>query len=578
MSSQYIALYRKYRPAVFADVIGQDHITKVLRSEVMQNSVSHAYLFCGSRGTGKTTCAKILAKAVSCENPIGGDPCGKCDKCLAFEHSLDITEMDAASNNSVNDIRELRERVSFMPIELKRRVYIIDEVHMLSNSAFNALLKTLEEPPAHVMFILATTELNKIPATILSRCKRFDFHRISPDDMMPRLRTISDSESIGIDDAALRLVARLATGAMRDALSMLELFVGQTNIDREKASSMLGVIGNAAVLRLLEYISQKDCEKALECIAYAYKNSKDMSVLCSELSEMFRNLLVMKYASSSVSSLIDEGDDVIAVLRSIEDSFSPERLLYCTEVIEDTQNKLSKNALSRKTLLEIMIMRLCDSKLSVSLESLLERISALESGAISAPPRKANSVGSSFFAANQSSAPSANIKEDTSISSDSYIDDGLVPPPESTDYINGFDISTGSDSSSLRPALHHNEDAEASSFTDIQNSANSGPTEEAKAKQPIPKEKPFAAYAEVLEEIKSQNVMLYSLISSSRGALSGDNAILYVSSIAKFMINSDTALNSLIANICSSKLGYEVSLVLKDLPAGEENSLSDLDL
>ena len=249
---QYMALYRKWRPSVFADVIGQDHITKVLRSEIMQKSVSHAYLFCGSRGTGKTTCAKILAKAVSCENPVDGDPCGVCEKCKAFENSLDIVEMDAASNNSVNDIRELRDRISFMPIELSRKVYIIDEVHMLSVSAFNALLKTLEEPPAHVMFILATTELNKIPATILSRCKRFDFHRISPEDMMPRLRTISDSENIGIDDAALGLIARLATGAMRDALSMLELFVGQQNIDREKAASMLGVIGNATVLSLLQ--------------------------------------------------------------------------------------------------------------------------------------------------------------------------------------------------------------------------------------------------------------------------------------------------------------------------------------
>ena len=188
--ADYVALYRKWRPHVFADVIGQEHITKVLCSEVMHGSVSHAYLFCGSRGTGKTTCAKILAKAANCENPQNGDPCGVCRTCRAFDSSYDIIEMDAASNNGVDDIRDLREKVAFMPIEMKKRVYIIDEVHMLSNGAFNALLKTLEEPPSHIMFILATTELNKIPATILSRCKRFDFHRISPEDMLPRLRYI----------------------------------------------------------------------------------------------------------------------------------------------------------------------------------------------------------------------------------------------------------------------------------------------------------------------------------------------------------------------------------------------------
>ena len=556
---QYMALYRKWRPSVFADVIGQDHITKVLRSEIMQKSVSQAYLLCGSRGTGKTTCAKILAKAVSCENPVDGDPCGVCEKCKAFENSLDIVEMDAASNNSVNDIRELRDRISFMPIELSRKVYIIDEVHMLSVSAFNALLKTLEEPPAHVMFILATTELNKIPATILSRCKRFDFHRISPEDMMPRLRTISDSENIGIDDAALGLIARLATGAMRDALSMLELFVGQQNIDREKAASMLGVIGNATVLSLLQSIADKDAASALETVEQAYKTSKDMSVLCTELGGMFRNLLVMKYASSHVSSLIDEGADVIEALRNCEDKFSSERLLYCTEVVEDTQNKLSRNALSRRTLIELMIMRLCDSKLSVSPSALLERVSALESGAV-----RISGAAVSKPVSRQSSADAVSSKQQNTESAhgadaqpDAVFSDGSpIPEPPSQDF--------GED-----PALYG-----AGNVTEKENVTN-GEKNQSSVSSDAPG-KPMTAYAEVLEDIKAKDMMLYSLISSGRAYIKDDTMTLNVSKIAKFMVNSDPKYKTLIEELSSAKLGYAVNLVLGELTKAEEQPADDL--
>ena len=556
---QYMALYRKWRPSVFADVIGQDHITKVLRSEIMQKSVSHAYLFCGSRGTGKTTCAKILAKAVSCENPVDGDPCGVCEKCKAFENSLDIVEMDAASNNSVNDIRELRDRISFMPIELSRKVYIIDEVHMLSVSAFNALLKTLEEPPAHVMFILATTELNKIPATILSRCKRFDFHRISPEDMMPRLRTISDSENIGIDDAALGLIARLATGAMRDALSMLELFVGQQNIDREKAASMLGVIGNATVLSLLQSIADKDAASALETVEQAYKTSKDMSVLCTELLRHKVLCHVMKYASSHVSSLIDEGADVIEALRNCEDKFSSERLLYCTEVVEDTQNKLSRNALSRRTLIELMIMRLCDSKLSVSPSALLERVSALESGAV-----RISGAAVSKPVSRQSSADAVSSKQQNTESAhgadaqpDAVFSDGSpIPEPPSQDF--------GED-----PALYG-----AGNVTEKENVTN-GEKNQSSVSSDAPG-KPMTAYAEVLEDIKAKDMMLYSLISSGRAYIKDDTMTLNVSKIAKFMVNSDPKYKTLIEELSSAKLGYAVNLVLGELTKAEEQPADDL--
>ena len=239
----YQALYRKWRPSFFDDVVGQEHITSILKSEVENGKLSHAYLFCGPRGTGKTTCAKIIAKAANCLSPVNGNPCGKCAACLAVDAgtATDVVEMDAASNNGVDSIRELRDGVVYTPAELKFRVYIIDEVHMLSISAFNALLKTLEEPPKHVLFILATTELHKIPATVLSRCQRFDFHRVAMDAIVSRLRTVCKGEGFTADDGALELIARLSQGGMRDSLNMLEYCAGDGgHITEEKAERLLG--------------------------------------------------------------------------------------------------------------------------------------------------------------------------------------------------------------------------------------------------------------------------------------------------------------------------------------------------
>ena len=524
--SQYMALYRKWRPAVFADVVGQDHITKVLRSEIMQGSVSHAYLFCGSRGTGKTTCAKILAKAISCENPKDGDPCGECEKCRAFENSFDIVEMDAASNNGVDDVRELREKINFMPVEMKRRVYIIDEVHMLSIGAFNALLKTLEEPPEHAMFILATTELNKIPATILSRCKRFDFHRIGAEDIVKRLEYISNEENIGIDRDALKLISVLATGAMRDALSMLELFVGGKNITREIAEKSLGVVGNETVLRLLSQIAEKDAKSALETVADSYNSSKDPGILCSELGNMFRDLLVMKYASSSVSALIDEGADVIETLRNVEDKFTPERLLYCTEIVENAVSKLAKSGLSRRTVLEIMVMRLCDSRLSSSPEAMLERISALETSPRSVP----------------ASAPAVTKAE---------------PKPESKQQ-----------KIEQAPPL---DDAPPFDFDDVPPPVDAPPAfGEPELPKPLgvetPKSKPnddvpeMIAYGDILEEIKERDMMLYSMFTDSRGYLDNDVVTIKANSMAVFMTSADPGKSAVVTECASKILGYPVTV------------------
>ncbi len=539
--SEYTALYRKYRPRIFSHVIGQDHITKVLRGEVASGAVSHAYLFCGSRGTGKTTCAKILAKSVNCDNPKNGDPCGECERCKSFDTSFDIIEMDAASNNGVDNIRELREKIAFLPIEMKRRVYIIDEVHMLSTGAFNALLKTLEEPPAHVMFILATTEFNKIPATIVSRCKRFDFHRISPDDMMPRLTEIAQKEEIGIDAKALRLIAFLATGAMRDALSMLELFVGQQSVDYETASKSLGVVGNAAIIELVRCIADKDSTNALDCIRRAYENSKDMSVVCSELGEMFRNLLVMKYASNKVSTLIDEGNDVIEALRNCEDKFTCEKLLYCTEIVEQTQNKLARNGLSRRTLMEIMIMRLCDARLSVSPESLLSRISELER----------NGVSINNVALPKSSAETKAKKDDKKAETETPESDVLDVP---------FELDKTQ--TELKATL--------------QEPVLKQPREEKQVK-PSKEKYQMIAFADVLEDVRQNDKMLYSMIVDSQAFLDEDVVTLKVNTMGMFMLSSNEVLKQTLTDTISKNLGYAVSLNLEVLEDKEgDNSKADL--
>lgn len=552
--SEYVALYRKWRPSVFADVIGQDHITNVLCGEIIAGSVSHAYLFCGSRGTGKTTCAKILAKAVNCEHPENGNPCGKCASCLAFANSYDILEMDAASNNSVDDIRNLCEKVNFMPIEMKKRVYIIDEVHMLSTGAFNALLKTLEEPPPHAMFILATTELHKIPATILSRCKRFDFHRISPEAMIPRLKQIADTENIGITNDALRLIAFLATGAMRDALSMLELFVGKTGIDREKAAAALGVVGNAPVLKLIGAIADRNCAGALMQLDDIYKASKDMGVLCSELAEMFRNLLVIKYASSSVSKIMDADPDVIIALRNCEDKFTKERLLYSLDIAEQTQNKLSRNGLSRRTVAELMIIKLCDSEMSTSPEAILERIAELELKLSQGVSIKAEKAPAQDKIADENSVTEPEQK-------DTPVFDEEVPlpdePPVSESHMTENVPS---------PAPEKKQQSKQKS----KSSANTKPEKDIEAVEMI-------AFGELLDEVKSKDMIIYSMLSESYADICGDVLKIYVTAMGYLMLSDDKEKTELITAIASKLLGMPVRVVFVQTTSLKRDNKPDLD-
>ena len=302
----YQALYRKWRPKTFEDVVGQSHITDTLRRQVAEDRLSHAYLFTGTRGTGKTTCAKILAKAVNCRHPVNGDPCNQCDACLGIDNGsmLDVLELDAASNNGVDHVRALRDEAIYSPANVRYRVYIVDEVHMLSTAAFNALLKILEEPPAHLIFILATTELHKVPATILSRCQRFAFKRIQPRDIADRLLYVASQEGMSLTEDAAELLSRLSDGALRDALSLLDQCSGDGEINKERVLDVLGLAGNLQTAQMMEYILSRDTHSALLLLDKLYQGGKDVSALLGELSTLSRDLLIRATAPEGGAALL----------------------------------------------------------------------------------------------------------------------------------------------------------------------------------------------------------------------------------------------------------------------------------
>ncbi len=380
----YQTLYRKWRPRTFSDVCGQDHVTKILRHEVETDKLSHAYLFCGSRGTGKTTCAKILAKALNCENPENGNPCGKCPCCTGIESGqiVDIIEMDAASNNGVDNIREIRDDVAYAPSAVKKKVFIIDEVHMLSISAFNALLKTLEEPPEHIVFILATTELHKIPATILSRCQRFDFRRIPTQTICERLRYIADEENIEIEDAALFLIARQAGGGMRDAIGMLELCSGSlpekgSVLTEMDVSELLGVSNTEMLLSVIRSVQNGDLEGIFDIIAGIHQSSKDLAVFWQSLSSFYRDMLVIKSVPQA-KRYVDLPDKQLKELRTLADGFSKETLFLHCRLLDEALVSMQKNMVSKRILAEGTLLRMCDPSLEPSNDALLARIAVLE--------------------------------------------------------------------------------------------------------------------------------------------------------------------------------------------------------
>lgn len=379
------ALYRKWRPQTFDEVCGQEHITSILKYETEHRKFSHAYLFCGSRGTGKTTCAKILAKAVNCESPVNGSPCNHCSACLAIDAgtATDVLEMDAASNNGVDNIRDIRDEVVYMPSALKYRVYIVDEVHMLSGSAFNALLKTLEEPPAHVVFILATTELHKLPSTIISRCQRFDFRRISTQVLSDRLAYISDQEGIEYDPEALRLISKLALGGMRDAISLLELCAGaRQKITPSLVEDTVGSGGREDLEQTVRAIANANFDAIFATIDSVVRSSKDIAVFWQDLTVFYRDMLVMK-TTASAEKYLDLTKAETERLKKTAELFSKETLLYHCRVLDDTLYMMQRSTATKRMLAEMALVKLCDVSLDTSNDALLSRISKLETAVAS---------------------------------------------------------------------------------------------------------------------------------------------------------------------------------------------------
>lgn len=416
----YRVLYRKWRPQTFSDVVGQEHITSTLAHEIESGKVSHAYLFTGSRGTGKTTCAKIFAKAVNCPHTHNGNPCNECEICKGIDDGsiLDVIEIDAASNNGVDNIRDLREEANYTPVHTKYRVYIIDEVHMLSIGAFNALLKTLEEPPEHVKFVLATTEVHKLPATILSRCQRFDFHRITPENISARLKYVAGEEKIELDNDASLLIARIADGAMRDALSILDRCAGiNDHVTAEVVSNAAGLAGKGHLFDMVDNINQNNSSEVLSIIDKLHGESCDMERLCSELINHYRNLMMIKTVKEPQKLIVCTDHD-LELYKKQADKTNLYKILNCISLLEEASTVL-KNSSSKRTEMELTAVKMTMPGISNDNTAILSRIDNLEKAI----------KGGKFVTENQTEK----VKEETK-STQPIKDSELPPPPPETQY------------------------------------------------------------------------------------------------------------------------------------------------
>jgi len=439
----YQALYRKYRPTVFSDVVGQEHITQTLKQEIIDGKLSHAYLFTGTRGTGKTTCAKILARAVNCLSHKDGDPCGECEMCRAVSEGeiTDIVEIDAASNNNVDNIRELRDQIAFPPAAAKYRVYIIDEVHMLSPSAFNALLKTLEEPPSYVIFILATTEVHKLPATILSRCQRFDFRRIEPSSICERIMAVAAAEGFTVTDEAAQLIASLSDGGMRDALSALDLCASGNNmIDEDVVAKACAMAGNEYLLKLAEFIKSGDTEKALLLIDELHNSSVDMVRLLSELTNHYRNLMIVKTVKTKQKPIVCSASQLAALEKQAE-SYDIREIMDVLSVLQDTAPKMATG--NRRAQMEMTVIRLTSPQVFTDITALERRITALEQGTVKTVPQNINSVASEVKT-EVFKEKTTTVKDNEPEINEDVADDDEIPLPEAPvddDYASDLEVS-----------------------------------------------------------------------------------------------------------------------------------------
>ncbi|MBO5312736.1 MAG: DNA polymerase III subunit gamma/tau [Clostridia bacterium] len=433
------ALYRKYRPSVFDDVYGQEHITSILRQEAMRGSVSHAYLFSGSRGTGKTTCAKILAKSVNCLNPKDGNPCNECENCRAIDsgNTTDVIEMDAATNTGVDYIRDLRENVMYTPAMLKKRVYIIDEAHMLSDSAFNALLKTIEEPPEHVIYIFATTEQHKIPATIISRCQRFEFRRIAMRSLVERLMYIASVEGIELTSEGASLIAKTAQGGMRDAISLMELCAGpHKEITAELVNEILGTSSYDKMCTVAKNIAEKNYAKLFEAINEIVISSKDILVFFADLTAFYRDMLVHK--SGVAESYLELLPAEMKLLEECASLFNIATLIYHSTLLDEAYNNMLRNPTSKRLCAEITMMKMCDPKLSDSSEAILSRLSALEDR-ITLLSKGAISVGSVYEEEPQSEQMQEEIKQEVEEIKKTSLEPSTSSQPSSVSTIECWD-------------------------------------------------------------------------------------------------------------------------------------------
>ncbi len=409
----YQALYRKWRPSGFDEVRGQDHIVTTLKNQIQMNRIGHAYLFCGTRGTGKTTIAKIFAKAVNCEHPVNGSPCNECAMCRAVneQRSMNVIEIDAASNNGVDNIREIRDEVAYSPSEGRYKVYIIDEVHMLSIGAFNALLKTLEEPPSYVIFILATTEAHKIPITILSRCQRYDFRRISTATIAGRLRELADAEGIDAEDAALNYVARMADGSMRDALSLLDqcnaFYIGQ-KLKYENVLEVLGAVDTSVFGRLLRYVAVQDTTAVIRLVDEIVMQGRELTQFVVDFTWYLRNLLMIQ-SSGDLTDLVEASEEQLRTMQEEAALVDANTLMRYIRIFSDLSGQV-RYSTQKRVLVEVALIKLCQPAMERNLDSLVNRLSILEqkmAQGIAAAPQTAVNVQSDMTGAGGSGAEAA---------------------------------------------------------------------------------------------------------------------------------------------------------------------------